>query len=132
MKRRSSKSIELSDAEWSVMNLIWETQPTEASDVVSALAKPRNWSEATIKTMLHRLVKKGALTTESLGKKYRYRAAVKRNDCVRWASQAFFKHVFGGHAGPALLHLVQASPLSADELARIREVLDAKLSGNKE
>ena len=124
--------MQLSDAEWSVMNLIWQSQPTEASDVIAALSQTRHWSDATIKTMLHRLVKKGALSTEAVGKKYRYRAAVQREECVRQASQSFLKHVFGGHAAPALLHLVRASKLTADEVARLRDLLDSKLAKNKE
>ena len=124
--------MQLSDAEWSLMNLIWQLQPTEASDVISALSQTHDWSDATIKTMLHRLVKKGALSTEAVGKKYRYRAAVQREACVRQASQSFLKHVFGGHAAPALLHLVRASKLTADEVARLRELLDSKLPKHKE
>ena len=60
--------MQLSDAEWIVMNLIWDSQPTEASDVIEALGSDNGWSDATVKTMLHRLVKKGALATDKIGK----------------------------------------------------------------
>ena len=123
--------MQLSDAEWIVMNRIWETQPTEASDVIAALGTANDWSAATVKTMLHRLVKKGALTTEQVGKKYRYTAAVRRSDCVRKASRSFLDRVFGGKAAPALLHLVKTSKLSEVELAQLRELLDTKASTNK-
>ncbi|KAA5539468.1 BlaI/MecI/CopY family transcriptional regulator [Roseiconus nitratireducens] len=124
--------MQLSDAEWIVMNLIWDSQPTEASEVIAALGSENGWSGATVKTMLHRLVKKGALHTESVGKKYRYTAAVRRSDCVRRASRSFLERVFGGDAAPALLHLVRTSKLSDSELAELRELLDAKSSKNKE
>ncbi len=120
--------MQLSDAEWIVMNLIWESQPTEASDVIAALGKDNEWSDATIKTMLHRLVKKGALSTEQIGKKYRYTAAVRRSACVRKASRSFLERVFGGDAAPALLHLVKTEKLSEDDLEQLRELLDSKSS----
>mgnify|MGYP003650715486 CR=1 FL=1 len=123
--------MQLSDAEWIVMNLIWDSQPTEASDVISALGSDNGWSDATVKTMLHRLVKKGALATESIGKKYRYTAAVRRSACVRKASRSFLERVFGGDAAPALLHLVKTSKLSEDDLAQLRELLDKKTKNSR-
>jgi BlaI family penicillinase repressor len=118
--------MQLSDAEWIVMNLIWDSQPTVASDVIAALGAGNDWSDATVKTMLHRLVKKGALATEQIGKKYRYTAAVRRSECVRNASRSFLDRVFGGDAAPALLHLVKTAKLGQDDLDQLRELLDSK------
>jgi len=123
--------MKLADTEWIVMNLIWESQPIEASDVMGALGTANQWSDATVKTMLHRLVKKGALTAEPVGKKYRYRAAVRRSDCIRRASRSFLDRVFGGSAAPALLHLVKTSKLSEEELTQLRDLLDSKTKKNK-
>ncbi len=122
--------MQISDAEWVVMNLIWESQPVDARFVIDQLAESNDWSAATIKTMLHRLVKKGALTHQADGKRYLYRAKVRRSDCVRHASGSFLKRVFGGQAAPALLHFVKNSKLSADEVAQLRALLDAKDQGN--
>lgn len=122
--------MQISDAEWIVMNLVWDSGPIEAAEAIEHTAAANGWSAATVKTMLHRLVRKGALQADANGKKYVYRAAVSREDCVRRASRSFIDRVFGGHAAPALLHLVGASKLSPAEIAQIRELLDAKhLSG---
>ena len=122
--------MQISDAEWVVMNLIWDSQPIDASQVVERLSDPHDWSPATIKTMLHRLVRKGALTHEADGRKYIYRAKVRRHDCVRKASRSFLDRVFGGEAAPALLHLLKTSRLSPEEAAELREMLDARLGDN--
>ncbi len=123
--------MQLSDAEWIVMNLIWDLQPIEASHVITALGADNGWSDATVKTMLHRLVKKGVLTTEQIGKRYRYTAAVRRSACVRKASRSFLDRVFGGDAAPALLHFAKTAKLSDDDLAQLRALLDSKTSKNK-
>ncbi len=123
--------MQISDAEWTIMNFVWRNQPIEASAVMQALGVKHQWSDATIKTMLHRLVKKGALTTEAVGKKFRYREAVKKQDCVRTASRSFLDRVFGGNAAPALLHFVKEAKLSQDEVAELRKLLDAKLTKSK-
>ncbi len=118
--------MQLSDAEWIVMNRIWDTQPVEANDIIDGVAAEHQWTAATVKTMLHRLVKKGALEPESVGKRYRYRALVTRSHCVREASRSFLDHVFGGAAAPALLHLVRSTRLSPDEIKELQELLKAK------
>jgi BlaI family penicillinase repressor len=118
--------MQISDAEWTVMTLVWDSHPVDARFVIDELSGPHKWSAATIKTMLHRLVKKGALNHEVDGKRYLYRAKVRRGDCVRQASRSFLDRVFGGQAAPALLHLVKTSSLSADEVAQLRALLDAK------
>lgn len=119
-------SVAISDAEWLVMNVVWEDQPVEAQQVVDRLSAANDWSPATIKTMLHRLVKKQALTFERDGKRYLYRAAARRGDCVRRASRSFLDRVFGGSAAPALMHLVKNSKLTDDEVAELRRLLDKK------
>ena len=70
----------ISEAEWQVMNVVWNGQPVDSQHVIDQLAA-NNWSSATIKTMLHRLVKKKVLAFEQTGKRYLYRAAVGRG-CV--------------------------------------------------
>jgi len=115
----------ISDAEWQVMNVVWDSQPVEAQQVIDQLAA-NNWSSATIKTMLHRLVKKKVLAFEQTGKRYLYRAAIGRSDCIRQASSSFLERVFGGAAAPALMHLVQTSTLTDDEVAELRRLLDCK------
>jgi len=124
--------MQISDAEWIVMNLVWESQPIDASQVVEELADANSWSVATIKTMLHRLVKKHALTHEVDGKKYIYRSNIRRHDCVRKASRSFIDRVFGGEAAPALLHFAKNAKLSAEDVTELRELLDSKDPSRKE
>ncbi len=118
--------MQISDAEWVVMNLIWNSSPIEASEVIDQIATDNGWSAATVKTMLHRLVRKGALATEQNGKKYLYTPAVRRDACVRQASRSFLERVFGGDATPALIHFVKVAKLTAKDIEEIRVLLDKK------
>ena len=121
-----ARSVAISDAEWQVMNIVWQDQPVESQQVIDQLAAPNDWSPATVKTMLHRLVKKKALAFDRDGKRYLYRAVVRRGDCVRRESRSFLDRVFGGAAAPALMHLVKTSKLTDAELAELRRLLDDK------
>lgn len=121
-----NEQVELSDAEWLIMNLIWERQPLMAQEVIAELKEPCEWSPATIRTMLHRLIKKGALKYEAEGNRYLYRAAARKADCVRRASKSFLDRVFDGEAAPLLAHFVRNSKFTADELTELRKLLDEK------
>lgn len=123
--------MQISDAEWIVMNLIWSRSRIEAAEVIDQIAADNGWSAATVKTMLHRLVRKGALATEQNGKKYVYTPAVRRDACVRQASKSFLERVFGGNATPALIHFVKTAKLTAHDIEEIRAMLDKKTNGNR-
>lgn len=121
-----SDPVDLSDAEWQIMNLVWDRQPIMAQDVIGELAEPCQWSPATVRTMLHRLVKKGALHFQAEGNRYWYRAAVRRADCVRRASRSFLERVFGGEAAPLLAHFVRNVQFTPQELAELRALLEQR------
>ena len=123
--------MQISDAEWIVMNLIWSSSPIEAAEVIDRIAVDNGWSAATVKTMLHRLVRKGALATEQSGKKYLYAPAVRRDACVRQASRSFLERVFGGDATPALMHFVKTAKLTDKDVEEIRAMLDKKTGRNE-
>jgi BlaI family penicillinase repressor len=118
----------ISDAEWIVMNLFWEYPALESAEVIEHTAAANSWSPKTVKTMLHRLVRKRALSAEAHGNRYVYRAAIRRHDCLRRASRAFMERVCGGHAAPALIHLLRSAKLTPQEAVEIRALLDQRLA----
>lgn len=129
-RRRLPEPPRLSDAEWEVMNVVWGVadpsvqEPVTAQEVVATLAGTRDWSPQTIKTMLARLVKKGALVTEPDGKRYMYRAAVAREACQRLEGKNFVQRVLGGSPAGMLAYFVREGRLSRDEIEELRALLD--------
>jgi BlaI family penicillinase repressor len=126
MRDTVTQEVTISDAEWQVMNVVWEGQPMTAQEILNQLEGQADWAPATVKTMLHRLVKKTILTYESQGNRYVYRSRVRRSDCVRQASRSFLDRVFGGESAPLLAHFIRSSKLSAEEISELRKILDQK------
>lgn len=116
----------ISDAEWRVMQVLWDRSPLTAGEVVESLADTCDWSPATVKTMLGRLVKKGVLAYEQDGKRYLYRPAVTREDAVKRESRSFLDRVFDGAAGAMLAHFVRGQKLTRRELNELRRLLEEK------
>jgi len=119
----------ISDAEWAVMTAIWDRHPLAALEVVEALAD-RGWSPRTVKTLLARLVKKGALRLEVEGQRYLYSPEFPRERYLREESESFLAR-HGGSASPLLAHFVRAGRLSAKDLAELRRLLDDADAGEE-
>jgi BlaI family penicillinase repressor len=120
---------DISESEWSIMEALWESSPQTASELTKTLRASMNWAENTVRTLLTRLVEKGALkTSENASGTRTYLPAVKRETCVRAESQSFLDRIFGGAAKPLLVHFAQNSKLTPEEIKELKKLLDQQLS----
>jgi BlaI family penicillinase repressor len=116
----------ISDAEWEVMAIAWTQTPVAASEIVERLSEKRGWRPRTIRTLLDRLVKKGALRFEPDGKRYLYWPRVTMDKCLRQESQSFLDRVFGGEPASMLIHLVKTTKLSPEDIRELQRILSDK------
>jgi BlaI family penicillinase repressor len=113
----------ISQAESVVMEVLWEKSPRTAEDVVQALSQDQDWEEATIRTLLHRLTKKGAVATEKEGRRYLYRPLIARKDYVGEESQSLLDRLFDGRLGPLCLHFSQERKLTPEDIADLKKLI---------
>jgi BlaI family penicillinase repressor len=114
----------ISEAEWVVMKVAWRRAPLSASDIVEEVSREQDWHPKTVKTLLNRLLKKGALGFEKEGRAYLYYPRVKEADCVAAVSDSFLERVFGGALQPMLAHFVKRKRLSAEEAKQLKRILE--------
>jgi BlaI family penicillinase repressor len=116
---------EISDAEWDVMKVVWDhPAPLTAGEVVAEVAAVRSWRPRTVKTLLNRLVKKGAVAMEADGPRFLYRARVTQAACVRHESRSFLTRVFDGAVTPAVVHFLSNHKLSAQDVRELKAILE--------
>lgn len=115
--------IQISDAEWEIMKILWQTPGLSANEVAEGLADARQWHLKTVRTLLDRLLKKGALEATSVERLYRYTPLVTREECVGQASSSFLEKVFDGAFTPMVAHFVKHSPLSKKDRAELERIL---------
>ena len=121
------KSIpKISESEWLVMKEIWGEHPITANDIVGGLSDTTTWSPKTIKTLLTRLVKKGAVGYEAQGREYHYYPLIEEDVLVKEESRSFLKRVFGGTIKPMLATLVESEDLSAEDVEELKRILEKK------
>jgi BlaI family penicillinase repressor len=118
--------LKISDAEWEVMEIIWQRKEATAAEVIAELAGVNRWNHRTVRTLLARLVEKGALSAQSDGNRYVYRALISRMQCVRHVSRSFLEKVFGGDVSSLLAHFVRDSRVTAEDIVELRKLLDTQ------
>lgn len=116
--------MQISEAESIVMDVLWQQQPLAAEDVVAALGESRQWQEATIKTLLNRLLNKGAIAAEKQGRRYLYTPVLKREDWLIDESEGLLDRLFGGRVAPLVAHFSEHRKLSRKDIAELRALLD--------
>jgi BlaI family transcriptional regulator, penicillinase repressor len=121
----------ITDSEWIIMEALWENAPRTASQVAKAVAS-QGWADNTVRTLLVRLVEKGALKAgETTGGVREFTPAVKREACVRAESRSFLQRVFRGASKPLLAHFAANVKLTPEEVEELKRLLDASLKNNK-
>jgi predicted transcriptional regulator len=113
----------ITDAERAVMEALWTRSPLAASDVCEQVCEGRGWTIATVKTLLSRLVAKGAIAAEPDGKRFLYTPRITRAVYAGSESRRLVDRLFGGRAAPLLAHLAEAEALTADDIAEIEALL---------
>lgn len=106
------------------MHVLWERSPLAADEIVDELADENDWSPRTVKTMLNRLVNKGALRFKQDGKRYLYRPAVTRDAAVKREVSSLRQRVFDGATDAMLAYLVKRERLTAKQRNLLRQILD--------
>jgi BlaI family transcriptional regulator, penicillinase repressor len=120
------KPIRITEAEWEVMAVVWDRAPVAASTVVETLEDRKQWTLATVRTLLRRLVNKGALQQQSEGKRYIYTPLISMVECARRESESFLDRVLGRAPSEAILHLVKRADLTQDDIEELRRILREK------
>ena len=119
-------SVRITPAEWEVMAVVWERAPAAASTIAELLEEKKQWTLATVRTLLRRLVAKGALEQLQDGKRFLYAPRVSMAECVRRESESFLDRVLGRTPAATILHLIRRADLSKQDIQDLRRILREK------
>jgi len=120
------QTIELTEAEWSIIKAVWENEPCAAPAIQEKLHKQTEWTYSTVRTLMDRMVAKGLLTAEKIRNLTLYRSAVTREQAQRGELLYALKNAFNGALTPMMQCLLETGELSAKELAGLETLIKEK------
>ena len=116
----------ISESEWLVMRVLWSKSPLAAQEVFEQLNGKTKWKPKTVKTLIDRLVNKGAVKYEKDGRRYLYYPAVGRDECISTERRSFVRRVYGGVTKPMLAAFLEDAELSVEDIAELKNILEQK------
>ena len=117
---------ELTESEWAVIKAVWSLEPCPAPTVQEHLAKQRDWSVSTVRTLMERMAAKGLLTSEKLRNLTLYRSAVSRQQAQLGELRYALKNAFDGALTPMVQCLLESERLDATQLDQLEALIAAR------
>jgi BlaI family transcriptional regulator, penicillinase repressor len=117
--------MQITDAESLVMEVLWHDGASTSDHIIALLRERHGWHESTIKTLLSRLTRKGAVSTEAEGRRFRYVPQLSQQDWVTAQSEGLVDRLFGGRIAPLVAQFSQAGKLDASDLDDLRRLIEA-------
>ena len=114
----------LTDAEWAVLEALWQSPKAPLGDLVAALHPQKKWSRNTVHTYLTRMEGKGLVLIDRTCEPHTYSYAVTREDCARQERQGLLNRVYGGAAGDLVAAFLKESHITAEERDALKKLLD--------
>ena len=128
-KKNNPDLPKLSEMEWEIMKPLWQHGPLAARDIFSYMPDKYGWAYETVKSMILRLVKKGAIAYDRVGNSYLYRAVYSHREMSRAATRSFVRRVFDEGVTPFFAHFIENS--SEEEIALLKELLKEREKNSK-
>lgn len=116
-------NINLTNAEWNVMECLWEKEPRSSREIIDALRERIGWTKSTTLTMLKRMTEKGLIDCENSQKLRMYSPCIDRENAVKKETENFLNRVYKGSVSLMISAMAQKQELSEDEIQELYEIL---------
>ena len=117
-------SVSITEAESVIMNILWQKSPIATEDVIAALEQPDKWQMSTVKTLVTRLLKKGAIRAQRDGRRFLYSPVMRRDQWLTDESTGLLDRLFGGRVAPLVAHFSQRKKLSKRDIEELRRLIE--------
>jgi len=122
----AKKIYELTEAEWAIIQAVWDNEPCAAPTVQEALENTKGWTYSTVKTMMDRMVGKGLLRTERIRNLILYRSVITKQEAQSGEIMRTVKRAFEGAFTPMMQFLLDNNSLSQKQLSELETMIKRK------
>lgn len=118
----------IAPTEREVLALLWQGSPLSTGEIVQRLGEAKGWSRGTIRSLLARLVRKGAIRVVTVDDRQHYEPLLRREDSVRHESRTFLERVFSGASADMVIAMVEETRMTPEQIRKLRGILRKKES----
>ena len=115
--------VSITEAESVVMEVLWNRSPLPTEEIVIALEGEQHWQEATIKTLLNRLLNKKAIRAVKDGRRFLYSPVITRDEWVMSESKGMLDRLFSGRVAPLAAHFSRHGKLTKRDIADLKRLI---------
>ena len=127
----SNGKIDLTEAEWYLMECLWEKSPRTGREAVDYLREHNNWSRSMTLTMLRRMTEKGLIQCDDSGEMKTYSPLVERDAVVMEETESFLDRIYNGNFSLLVSAFTQKQTLSQKEIDELYSILKKAEEGQK-
>ncbi len=124
---------EISNAEFEVLEALWQHYPASANDIIAKLnesaknnddnSQDKQWHDKTVKTLLNRLVKKQAIGFEKQQRRYLYSPLLEREAYTLKESKSLVERMFSGKLAPLVAGFAKQNDLNKDDINALKSLI---------
>lgn len=118
------EKVHLSNSEWEIMNVLWETPGTTITRIVAKLNEKKFWDKHTVITLLGRMEKKGAVTYERNGRAKEYYPTIPQSEAVIQEAEQFLDRVFKGSLSLMVNSFLSNKAVKKEELDELYKMIE--------
>ncbi len=120
-KQTCSSNPELTEAEWTIMKVVWENEPCAAGTVQEALESTKDWAYSTVKTTMDRMTTKGLLEITRIRNLQLFSSKITETDAQKGEFRKMLSRAFNGALTPMMQFLVENEGFSSEDLKQLRK-----------
>lgn len=115
--------VQCTEAEWKIMEVLWENAPRTMREITEALAPSTGWTRHTVITLLKRMQEKGSIAVDESGEVKRYLPLITQEEAAAQQTKKLLSHVFSGKASLLINNLVDSGEITIQEMEDILSIM---------
>lgn len=117
------KNWRISESEWLVLRCLWKKSPLEIKEIQAMLREETGWSGNMVRSLVVRLLDKGAIGAETRDRYFRYYPLAAEEECVRQETSSFVNRVFEGSFSKLFAAFAGSGKISEKDRREIEAIL---------
>ena len=118
---------DITDGELEIMQVLWNNGNCGLAEIVAELDKTKKRNKNTVKTLLYRLVDKGAVKSQKVnGQEFSYAPTITEKKYLSKANDSFLSKLYKGNVEKLLLNFVEDKTVSKEELQKLVNMLESE------